>query len=317
MKRTLILLAILAFALSQLPSVYGAVIDKIVVVVNNEVITQGEIDRMLQPAYQKFRTVYQGQMLMQKLEEIRQVIMGQLIEDKLILSEAKKENIEVDEKEVDAKVAEVQKRFGSREIFERALAEQRMTPKDLKAKYRDQLMTRKLVDKKVGARVFITPVEVSEYYRKHLDEFTEVGDIKIRNILIRPKDSVSPEKAREIAELIDRQLKDGADFAELARTYSDGPGASEGGMMGFKKKGEMLPEIEDAVFSLNEAQTSGMLETSLGYFFFKVDEKRPSKTLSLSEARHQIEEAIYSEKAREKMKGWVEGLKKNAYIAFR
>ncbi len=299
------------------PLLHGAVVDKIVVVVNNEVITQGEIDRMLMPVYYKFKTMYQGEDLMKKLDEARQSVLGQLIDEKLMLGEAKKAGIEVDEKEVSARISEIQKRFGSKEVFERALAEQRMTVKDLKAKYRDQIMTKKLVDQKVGARIFITPVDVSEYYRKNADEFAQPDEVKVRNILIRIKEGVSPEKALELAQDIHKKLKDGADFAELARTHSEGPGAADGGLMGFQKKGELNPELETVVFSLKEGETSDVLQTSIGCFIFKVEEKRSARSLNISEARRQIEDAIYSERAREKMKGWLEGLKKNAYIAFR
>jgi parvulin-like peptidyl-prolyl isomerase len=311
------LAAIAAFSAAPSLTARAAVVDKIVVVVNNEVITQGEIDRMLAPVYQHFKSVYQGPDLMAKLDEARQKIMGQLIEEKLLLGEAKKLNIEVEEKDIAARMSDAQKRFASRELFERALAEQRMTPKDLKAKFRDQLMTRKLVDQKVGSRIIITPVEVSEYYRSHASDFTQSDEIMPRNILIKPGNDLPPDKALELAEMIGRRLKDGADFAELARTYSSGPGAADGGVMGYRKRGELMPEIEDVIFSLKEGETSDMIRTGMGYFFFKIEEKRPGRKLSLAEARAMIEEVLYSEKGREKMKGWMEGLKKNAYIAFR
>jgi peptidyl-prolyl cis-trans isomerase SurA len=295
----------------------AAVVDKIVVVVNNEVITQGEVDRMLAPVYQHYKSVCQGEELMTKLDEARQKIMGSLIEEKLLLGEAKKLNIEVDDKEVAARISDSQKRFGTKEAFERALAEQRMTIKDLKAKYRDQIMTRRLVDQKVGSRIIITPVEVSEYYRKHSEEFVQPEEILPRNILIRPKEDLPPDKALELAQLVGRRLREGADFAELAKTYSDGPGASEGGLMGYRKKGELAPEMDKVIFNLKEGETSDMIETGMGYLFFKIEARRPGRSLSLSEARSQIEEIIYSERGKEKMKGWVDGLKKNAYIAFR
>lgn len=311
-------LFLIAACMAACPSfLHGAVVDKIVVVVNSEVITQGEIDRVLMPVYFKAKTMYQGEDLMRKLDEARQSILGQLIDEKLMLGEAKKAGIEVDEKEVSARISEIQKRFGSKEMFERALAEQRMTVKDLKAKYRDQIMTKKLVDQKVGARIFITPVDVSEYYRKHSEEFAQPDEVKVRNILIRVKEGVSPEKALELAQEVHKKLIDGADFAELARTHSEGPAASDGGLMGYQKKGDLNPELEAVVFSLKEGETSDVIQTSLGCFIFKIEEKRSARSLNISEARRQIEDAIYSERAREKMKGWLEGLKKNAYIAFR
>ncbi len=313
-----LLLFWIAVCIAACPSIiYGTVIDKIVVVVNNEVITQGEIDDMLMPVYYRFRTMYQGDDLMRKLDEARQSILGQLIDEKLMLGAAKKAGLEVDEKEVSAKISDVQKRFGSKEKFESTLAEQRMTVKDLKAKYRDQILIKKLVDQKVGARIFITPVDVSEYYREHADEFAQPDEVKVSNILIKVKEGMSPEQALELAQDVNKKLKEGADFAELARTYSEGPGASEGGLMGYQKKGDLNPELEAIVFNLKEGETSNIVKTTLGCFIFKVEEKQTARKLGISEARRQIEDVIYSEKAREKMKGWLEGLKKNAYIAFR
>jgi len=212
--------------------VSAEVIDKIIVVVNNEVITQGELDRMLVPLYQRYSSMYQGSELISRLDEARQAILSQIIEEKLILGEAKKLNIEVDEKDVAAKLEESQKRFGSRELFERALAEQRMTPRDLKNKLREQLMIRRLIDQKVGSKIIMTPVDVSEYYRKHMDEFVQPEEVKLWNILIRTKEGADPAKAAELAAQVQKQLKEGGDFASLAKANSEGPGAADGGLMG-------------------------------------------------------------------------------------
>ena len=87
--------------------------------------------------------------------------------------------------------------------------------------------------------------------------------------------------------------------------------------MGYVKKGDLLPEIEKVVFNLKPGETSEVVQSSLGYHIFKVEEKEPSKTLSFQEARRDVEEAIYRSKIDSKMKGWLEGLRKNAYIAFK
>ena len=314
--RSLAFLVLAALAAFTAPC-RAEIIDKIVVVVNNEMITQGEVDRMLAPVYNQFKSAYQGDELLKRLDEARQAILGQLIEEKLMLGAAKKLNMEIEEKEVAGKIDEMQKRFGSREMFEQALAQQRMTVKDLKVKIREQLMVRKLIDQKVGAKVIITPVDVSEYYRKHADEFIQLEEVKVRCILIKEKEGLDAEKAADLADKIVTQLKGGTDFGDLARTYSEGPGASDGGFMGFKKKGDLLPEIESVVFSLKEGEASGVIRTSMGYFIFRVDERRQGKTMGFSEARRQIEDAIFRERAKDKMKGWLEGLKKHAYIAFK
>jgi len=187
--------------------------------------------------------------------------------------------------------------------------------KDLRTRYKEQLMTKRLIDQKIGSKIVVTPVELSNYYNSHIDKFMMPEEIKLRNILIKPKED--PKKALELANNILARLKEGSDFAGLAKVYSEGPNASEGGLMGYVKKGDLLPEIEKVVFELNEQETSGIIQTSVGYHIFKVEEKKASKQMSLSEARNAIEEALFQEKVKEKIKGWIEGLKKNAYIAFK
>lgn len=315
MKKTILLILAALFFSAYLAS--AEVIDKIIVVVNGEIITQGEIDRIVSPIFERYRTVYSGDELFRKLEEARQKVIGQLIEDRLMLSEAKRLNVEVSEREIDAKVAETESRFESRKKFERALMEQKLSIKDLRVKYKEQLLIRRLVDQKVGARILITPVEIANYYNEHKEDFVQPEEIRLRNILIRPKDDVTPEKAAGLAQDIHSRLKAGGDFADLARTYSEGPNAEEGGLMGYVKRGDLMPEIESKVFNLNEGDVSGIIQTNLGYHIFKVDEKKEPKELGLTEVRGEIEEAIFKSKIHEKMKEYIEGLKKNAYIAFK
>ncbi|MBI5143667.1 MAG: peptidylprolyl isomerase [Candidatus Omnitrophica bacterium] len=296
---------------------YCEVVDKIVVIVNNEIITQREIDRVLMPIYEQYRALYYGDELVKRLDEARQKVIEQLIEDRLILSEAKKLNIEIDEKDVEARIDEVKKRFSSKEEFDQALSNQGLTLKDLTMRYREQMMTRRLIDQKVGSKVTVSPVEINHYYEEHINEYIQPEETALRNILIRPKGTIAPEKALDLAKEILRRLQEGGDFALLAKEYSGGPNANEGGLMGYVKKGDLLPEIENVVFNLKEGELSGIIQTSLGYHIFKVEEKRERKTLSLSEVRNDVEEAVFREKVKDRLKGWLEALRKNAYIAFK
>ncbi len=305
--------ALLIFAAAS----YAKVVDKIAVVVNAEVITQGEIESMMQPIYQQYSVVYSKDELAAKTEEARQNITEQLIDEKLLLSEAKRQNIEVTEGEVDERVDETKKRFDSIGDFDAALAEQDLTLSELRQRYKEQLMTKKLIDSRIGSKINITPIEVANYYKKHADEFVQPEEIKLRNILIRLKEDVPVTERLALAKDILRRIHDGGDFAALAIGYSEGPGASDGGLMGYVKKGDLLPEIENVVFAMNEGEVSDIVQTSFGYHIFKVEEKRPEKQMGLSEVRRDVEDAIYRMKIKDKMKGLVQELKKNAYIEFK
>ncbi|MDP3804370.1 MAG: peptidylprolyl isomerase [Candidatus Omnitrophota bacterium] len=317
MKKIVLSRLILMMILASSDIARGEVVDKIAIVVNDEIITESEVQRALQPIYERYKGLYSQDKLLAKLEEAKQGMIQQIIEDKLILSEARRLNVEVDEKEVDKKVDDIIKRMGSKESFEKVLAQQRVALKDLRIRFREQLMTRKFIDQKVGATIVITPIDVSNYYNKNMAEFSQPEVMKLRNILIILKKDSDPQEAALLARDISKRLKEGCDFSGLAKIYSDGPGASEGGIMEYVKRGDLLPEIEKIVFNLKEGETSDIIQTSLGYHIFKVEEKKPVSTLSISEARRDIEEAVFRGKVNQKIKGWVEGLKKNAYIAFK
>lgn len=317
MAKKILYSLLLATALFSGDVLHAEVIDKIAVAVNNEVITEGEISRMLAPIYEQYKTLYNGAELIKKLEEARQRIIEQLIGDRLILSEARRLNIEANEKEINARIEDARSRFASKGDFDKALFLQRITLKELKARYRDQIITRRLIDEKVGSKVAITPVEISNYYATHKDEFKQPSEVKLRNILIKPKDGLPPYKAANLAKEVFRRLREGGDFAGLAKVYSDGPGAEDGGMMGYVKKGDLLPEIEKVVFNLKVGQVSDVVQTSLGYHILKVEEKKEAKSPELSEIRREVEDAIFREKVKGKIDGWVKNLKKNAYIAFK
>ena len=87
--------------------------------------------------------------------------------------------------------------------------------------------------------------------------------------------------------------------------------------MGYVKKGELMPQIEDIVFNLKEGEITGIIQSPLGYHVFKIDEKRIRRTKELAEVRQDIEEFLYREKANQKLRGWIDSLAKSAYIEFK
>ena len=297
---------------------WSAVVDKIVVVVNSEIITQREVDVILGPVYGQYRNIYKGEELIGKLEDIREKILKQLIEDRLILSEAKKQNITVEEKEIDAKINEIKGQVGSERELEAMLNEQNITLNELRARYKEKILIRKLIDQRVGAKIIITPLEVKNYYSEHKDDFLQPEEVKLRSILIKPKKESGGEAgALELIRDIMKRLKEGCDFEGLAKEYSGSPGASEGGVMGYIKKGDLMPQIEEIVFNLKEGQISGIIQSPLGYHIFKVDEKKVRRTKELPEVRQNIEEFLYREKVNQRLKSWIDSLAKSAYIEFK
>ena len=166
----------------------AAVVDKIIVVVNNEIITQREVDVLLGPIYGQYRNMYKGEELIRMLEDARERILKQLIEDRLILSEAKKKGITVEEKDIDSRIEEIRKKVGSESDLEEMLGQENLTLNELRERYREKIVIRKLIDQKVGARIIITPLEVKNFYYEHKDEFLQPEEIKlIRELIFLPE----------------------------------------------------------------------------------------------------------------------------------
>lgn len=293
------------------------VVDKILVVVNDEVITQGDLDRILYPIYMQYRDLYSNEELAAKLDEVRRNVLERMIQDKLLLCEARKINIEAEKSEVDEKISELKKRFTTTQEFKETLESENITLGELEKKYTERIMIDKLVDLEIRRRVAFSPSEILAYYEAHKKDFEEPEKVKLETILIRFNDGRSEEEARSLAEGILMRLQEGGDFSLLAKEYSDGPYRDSGGDMGWVKKGELMETIDSLVFDLDKGEISGVLETNLGFHIFKVEDKTPENVPEFQQVKNKIEQIIFNKKFEEKFGRWLEELKKNAYIAFR
>ncbi len=293
------------------------VVDKILVVVNDEIITQGEIDRIFMPIYAQYSNLYSGQELVQKLDEAWKNVLERLIQDKLLLCEAKRMKIEVDDREVEAKLDEVRQRFPSEKEFERTLAMENIVVNDLERKFRERFMTDRLIETELRKDISVTPNEILLYYEDNKEMFREPEKIKLKTILIRLDERRAEEQAIAFAKEILARIEKGGDFERLAKEYSEGPYAASGGDMGWVEEGELMGRINDLVFSLDENQVSPILKTNLGFHIFKIDEKKPAREMEFHEAKKRIEQILYNAKTQEKIKNWVDRLKEDAYIAFK
>lgn len=295
----------------------AVVIDKIVAVINGEAITQREAAQYLYPLYEEYQKEYTGKNLDDKMLEAEDMVLNQLIQDKLILSEAKKAGIKAEDDEVDARVSKIiREKFGSEEKFREMLALQNVSLNEMRDSLRSEIIKSKIVREKVGYKVIITPSEVRQYYDQHITEFVEPEKIEVLNILIRKKEAdggISEESIKKVKSL----LNDGQDFEEVAKKYSESPNAKNGGNMGFIKRGEMIKEIDDAIFALPAGGVSDIVETPIGYHVFKITQIVPAISKDFDSAKSEIEDAIYQKKINKSLEKWLKELRENAYISIK
>lgn len=292
------------------------VVERILAIVNDEIVTEQDLQYVMAPVLSQYRTSYTGVEFEKKASEARREFLNKVIEDKLILSEAKRLLVIVDDAEVDEMLTEVRNKFPSRDVFVKAIEEQGLTEKKLWNRFRDQVMTQKLVAFEVKSKISVSPGEVNEYYKAHLDEFEQGDRVNLRQILIRVG-ARSEEDAKAFVEDLHQKLDAGTSFEETAKSYSDGAEAKEGGNMGWIEKGQLLGEIDKKVFALQAGQMTSPIKSSLGYHIFKVTERQKSSVKPMTEVREAIQDKLFKDKMRVRLDAWIGGLKKNAYISIR
>jgi len=295
----------------------AATINKVVAVINDEVITQRDVDQLLSVLYAQYSQEFKGDELLQKMEGVKKDILNQIIEDKLVLSRAKELGLKVTESEIGEKLDYIKKGFPSEEEFYRTLETQGITAANLKDRYRDQIMMKKLVDYEVKSKISVLPSEISDYYEKHRSRFREGDKYRVKNILVKAKDDVSFELAKVEIDNVCNKLKAGENFDDLAMKYSQGPNAEKGGDMGYIEKGQMLEALDEAIFKLKSGEFSEPVKSELGYHLFKVEDIKYGKQASLEEMQKDIQMIIFQDKFKAMISEWLSGLKKKAYISIK
>ncbi len=297
-----------------LNNIEAAVIDKVVAVVNGEVITEGEVSRLLDPLYLQYKQILPPEELEKRTNELREKIINDLIDDKLLLSEAKKLGITAPETEVEKKVEGLKKTFSKREDFDNALLYQNLTVTDLKDRFKTEIIKGKLIDYKIKSYIDVTPIKVNEYYNKHQDEFNEPESVKLRIIYVKKDGNRDAKKTIENALKL---IRVGADFSEMAKKYSESSNSASGGDMGKVTKGRYKENIDKIIFALKDNEVSEVVETESGYYIFKVYERTQPRVRLFSDVKDEIRNKLYMEEAQKKLKDYLGSLRENAYISIK
>jgi len=274
--------------------------DKIVAVVNNDVITQKDLNDFLNFMRMDMQSQYRGQQLEDKIQSMKADLLDRLIEDKLILQEAKKGGIKTDDSRVKAKIAEIKKRYNSDMEFQDALNRQGLVQADVENKIKEQLLMYNVIDQKVKNSIVVKPSEVTEFFNSNPSEFKTPEQRELEVISTADQD---------LCKKIFLQLKDGSNLADLAKDNS-----LEIDKMNVYQGKELRKDIDEMVFRLKAGESTEPVNIEEKFYIFKLDNIIPSKAQSLSEAQESIHEFILNKKMQEKMVKWIAELKKNSYL---
>ncbi len=274
--------------------------DKIAAIVNNEAITQKDLNDFLHFMSMQLSRQYKGKELAEKVASLKSELLGRLIEDRLILQEAKKEKIAMDEARVKGKLDEVRRRYGSDAEFQSELIRQGLTQADIENKIKEQFLMFAVIEQKVRSRISIMPDEITEFYEKNKNEFSSDEEREIEAFALENKD---------LADSFAYYLKIGKQPEDLARRYPFTLNKFNA------VKGEDLKkEIEEAVFKLGVNEVSDAVKIDDKYYVFRLINIIPPQKLSLSQAQYKIQVFLFERKMQEELSKWIDELKSTSYI---
>ncbi len=297
-------------------------LDRVIAVVNDDVITQSEVDAMLRPLYEQYMREYSGETAMKMLAEGQNKILSQLIEDRLVYQEAVKKKIEVGEEDVNKEMNYFKKKFGDQVQLEKALRSENSSVADLKDRLKRQAMIRKLHESEIRSKVIISPKEQEAYYAEHIKDFQAQEQVRISSLTIKKSDDarakgIADESAQARLTALQARIAKGEDYDKLVMENSEDKHADQGGKGNWILRGQMIPAVDEVIFKIPPGKFTDVIETPIGYHLFKVIEKQEPVQKTYEQVRDQIYEILFHKKSEERFNAWMEELKKSAYISIK
>lgn len=294
------------------------VVDAIVAIVNDEIITVSDYMREHDMIYELLRSQLSGDEFTKQYEKEKEGLLERLITERLLLNEAERLNIRstanIDE-QIRILVDNIKEQYniGSDEEFRRMMAQQGVNYENWIAQQEKNILQQALIFNEVGRNIAVDETDVINYYNLHPEEFTELPTYQLKGIYISSEDK-SEQEAKEKMEEIDQKLEEGEDFESLAVQYSEGPSKEAQGDMGTYRKGEMEKTLEEAVSGLEEGGVSAWVRISSGWFLLKLAEKTESRLKPFEEVKKDIEDKLFMQEQQSKIQDYIEELKKRSFI---
>jgi peptidyl-prolyl cis-trans isomerase SurA len=328
MKRAVSIAGILCLAAATAWAA-DTVIEEIVARINGAIITRTELQRSRDQTIQEVKEkVGDGPQAQEELAKREKDLLRDLIDQQLLIQKGQDLGITGDT-EVVKRLDEMRKsmHLDSMEALERAAEAQGISWEDYKQNLKDQIVTQQVIQREVGSHIQITPEDVKAFYESHQQELNRPETVRLSEILIAPevpavKEGETPADptpeavaaAQTKAEEALGLLKKGDKFEDVARQYSSGPTAQQGGDLGEFKRGMLAKQLEDLTFAMKAGDISDVIRTKQGFVILKVTEHLTAGVPPLKEVEPNIQEAIYYQRLQPALRDYLTKLREDAFI---
>lgn len=272
-------------------------LDKIVAVVNSDVITDEELGIFMKVTNMESADIPKGDP-----QELRRMFLDRLVEDRLMYQEAVRTGLKAEETAIEDRIKDMKLRVGSERAFDLALRSQGLSINDLRQKFREQYLVYQIIQSEVKAKVQVSPKEITDYFEAHRDAFAVPETAIVDSLFVDTPDQLAQAQV---------SLANGRDFLEAAQHFS------KKSNLGSIRRGQFKKELEDFVFGLTPGKPSDPFAVDGGFFIFLLRKINPVSRQSVSEVKDAIKVALEEEKSRKALREFVETLKDKAYISIR
>ncbi len=318
-----LLVASLGLAAQQPPVPQGQVVDRIIATVNDDIITSHQFKQSLQALRQQVKQdcpACTPAQLEAKFQESQKNVLRDMIDQSLMVQRAKDEGIDVDIAVV-KQLDRIRQRYHlpSMDALQQAVEQSGMSWSDYQDSIRRQLLTQQLIQQDVGGGIQITRAEVEKYYDAHKSEYNRPESVVLREIFLSTK-GMTPVQIKAVRQKIDKlreRVLNGDDFGQLAKLYSQGSTAQQGGALGTFEQGQLAPEIEASVFKLQHGQMTEVMPTANGFELLQVEQHYQAGIQPLTAVENEVENTLYMKQIGPALRTYLEKLRKQSYIKVR
>ncbi len=294
------------------------IMERIVAVVNGDVITLSELNSAFEPFQKRIEEGYKGPDKEKVIAENRLAMLNKMIDNIIIDQEAKKSQMIIKDEEVTDTINDfLSRRKMKMEDLINELAKENSSLEAHRKEVKAHLLRMRLLRREIKSKVAVTEDEIGEYYRNNRDAYEGKEAVRIKQILILfPKgaDAKTKTKLREEMDAIHKRLLNGEQFDLVAAQYFQGSSAVTASDLGFLEKGSMLPAVEGVAFGLKKDEVSKVIESPIGLHIIQAVDRRGAGIKPIESVREEIKAKLEEEKIDKKYDDWIKELKRKSLI---
>jgi peptidyl-prolyl cis-trans isomerase SurA len=299
----------------------GKVVEEIIARVNNEIITSSELEKARSAAVEEAQQECSGRCTPEQLqvavEDRQKFALRDLIDQSLLAQRGKDMGVNVEGEVVkQLDTIRIQNKLPGPDDLEKAVTKEGLNWDDFKNNIRNKFLTQEVIRREVGSHITIGRDDAMKYYEAHKKEFVKPEQVALRAIEISTdakKDSDLPDLKKKADDIL-RRIKEGEDFATLAKRFSDGSTAQQGGFLGVYKRGELSKQLEDQVFAMKKNQLTDVIETKQGYLILQVLERYEEGEQPFDKVENEIMDHLYSERMEPALREYLKTLREQSYV---